>query len=369
MPYLICEECNIYYEIEDDFDLRELENCGECGKKLKYYETIDEYYNESDQNQIDTEDSYSSPVNESDEHQPNNDAHQLSKTNENSQNKLIDTDDHYSPETNAKYNPKDTTGPYYPQINQTNNYNLIAISGFIILLLGIGVLIFAFMSPFLFLSQNIGTLNSTSSFQSILNGFTQVVMTYILSFVLIISGLFIYLFGKKKNNDVKKSNEKVEKRSHYLHRLPEGYFILNKVRIPLKNINFSHVIIGPTGIFLIKIKKLSGNIVVNENELLTGTGNNKHIAGNPGRKLKTETIELSRFLSSKGFDISHLKISTILAFSNDNFQIEKAPSFFEVLKLEEIDDFIVNSRRKMDETDVIEAMVLLEPYSKEVFKT
>jgi hypothetical protein len=93
------------------------------------------------------------------------------------------------------------------------------------------------------------------------------------------------------------------------------------------------------------------------------------MAGSHGRKLKTETIEFNRFLASHGLNIPHLMINTILAFSNDNFEIEKKPSFYEVLNLEQIPDFIIGWKRKMDETDAIEAMILLEPYSKEVLKT
>jgi hypothetical protein len=120
----------------------------------------------------------------------------------------------------------------------------------------------------------------------------------------------------------------------------------------------------------IEIKKLKGNFIINENEWYTEKrSNNRNMAGSQSKKLKTETIEFNRFLASRGLDISHLIIKPIIAFSNDNFKIEKKPSFYEVLKLGQIDDFIVNSRRRMDETDVIEAMVLLEPYTREVLKT
>ena len=42
MGYLICEECNIYYEAEDEM---EAENfvC-ECGNKTVYFEYLEDYY-------------------------------------------------------------------------------------------------------------------------------------------------------------------------------------------------------------------------------------------------------------------------------------------------------------------------------------
>lgn len=48
MPYLICEKCNLYYEIEDRNEMKDFHTC-ECGSELKYYETIEEYmYGESE---------------------------------------------------------------------------------------------------------------------------------------------------------------------------------------------------------------------------------------------------------------------------------------------------------------------------------
>jgi len=47
MHYLICSNCDIYYEIEENFDLDSLNNCEKCGAKLKKYKSLDEYYNEN----------------------------------------------------------------------------------------------------------------------------------------------------------------------------------------------------------------------------------------------------------------------------------------------------------------------------------
>ena len=46
MGYLICGNCDIYYEVEDDFDKESFDNCEQCGEKLKFYYSFDDYYNE-----------------------------------------------------------------------------------------------------------------------------------------------------------------------------------------------------------------------------------------------------------------------------------------------------------------------------------
>lgn len=47
MHYLICNKCEVYYEIEEDFDLDSLKTCGECGNRLKLYNSFDDYYNKN----------------------------------------------------------------------------------------------------------------------------------------------------------------------------------------------------------------------------------------------------------------------------------------------------------------------------------
>ncbi|MEN6294348.1 MAG: hypothetical protein ABFD07_20330 [Methanobacterium sp.] len=42
MPYLICDKCNLYYEIEDRNEMEDFHTC-ECGNELQYFNTIEEY--------------------------------------------------------------------------------------------------------------------------------------------------------------------------------------------------------------------------------------------------------------------------------------------------------------------------------------
>lgn len=42
MPYLVCDRCDVYYEIQDKDEMLELSHC-ECGNPLKYYDSLEEY--------------------------------------------------------------------------------------------------------------------------------------------------------------------------------------------------------------------------------------------------------------------------------------------------------------------------------------
>ena len=42
MPYLICNKCNVYYDIENKNEMDDFHTC-ECGNELKYFDTMEEY--------------------------------------------------------------------------------------------------------------------------------------------------------------------------------------------------------------------------------------------------------------------------------------------------------------------------------------
>ena len=46
MGYLICKNCEVYYEI--DKDINDFDTCENCGEKLNYYDSFDDYYKEAE---------------------------------------------------------------------------------------------------------------------------------------------------------------------------------------------------------------------------------------------------------------------------------------------------------------------------------
>lgn len=46
MGYLICKNCEVYYEADDSSN--NLSTCEKCGGNLKYYDSFDDYYNETE---------------------------------------------------------------------------------------------------------------------------------------------------------------------------------------------------------------------------------------------------------------------------------------------------------------------------------
>jgi len=249
MSYLICNMCEIYYEINSDFDFNTLKTCEKCNRELKYYSNFDEYYTE----------------------------------------------------------------------------------------------------------KNSG-IKKENAFKSL---------------ILMITDVFIRLYSKK-NRDIKEANtinenkiksiRKENSTTNYFKKLPEGHFILNNLRIQDRKLKIDHVVIGPIGIFLIHLKNSNGHYIINDNEWLNDKGKiTGNMLENP-QQVKLNAIEFKRFLDSKNLNIDYLLINSIVAFSNRNFTVRKMPRAYNVMRVEEISNFITNSKTKMDMGTITEAVLLLEPY-------
>ena len=310
MPYLICNECEIYYEIEPDFDPHTLKNCEKCGLQLKYYENLDDYYK-----------------------------------NENQDN---------TGKKNSNIHPK---------------YAKITTAGFVLAVIGLFMLILAYVSPIFLIYQNANNL---------LNLSLQMLSLYIIAVFIMTTGVFTYLYGKRNGkimrNNVKnenKGNRIINKKTgvSFLNDLPEGYFILNKVKIPDKKIKINHVVVGPTGIFLIHINNLRGHYIINENKWMDDIGKiaSKTVV-NP-QQVKLNAIELKTFLESKNLNIDYIKINSIVAFPNNNFTLRKMPKTYTVMNTQRISNFIVNSKTKIDLDTATETVVLLEHYCSNIIRS
>ena len=319
MPYLICDDCEIYYEIESDFNPDTLKACEKCGLQLKYYENFDDYYKSKNINNTD-----------------------------------------YKAEENY---------------NTHSKYGKITTAGFIIAIVGLFILILAYISPIFWISQSTNNLKTPSN---LLNLSLQIIFIYIIAVLIMAAGVITYLYGKRngKTTRTRVNNEKrrqvaVRKNStaNYFKNLPEGYFILNKLKIPNKRIKINHVVIGPTGIFLIHINNLHGHYIINENKWMDDIGKivSKTVI-NP-QQVKLNAIELKRFLESKNLNIDYVLINSIVAFPNNNFKVRKMPKTYTVISTKEISNFIVNSKLKMDLSTVTEIVILLERYCSEIVRS
>ncbi len=277
MGYLICDNCNVYYEVDgnsNDFD-----TCQKCGSKLEFYSSFEDYYNKNDEAQRE----------------------------------------------------KIAVGKGYAE-KKSSKYNFILILGAIFCLIGLFGFIITFLS---------------------------------LLILVIGAGLIYYGYnnGKSWNKGIKGEFIVAE----YLNQLPEDYFVFNDVKFPGSYGNLDHVVVGPTGIYVIETKNYGGFFLVKGDEWFYKNGSRiKKAKGQPGKQVMAGSISLKKFLEDNGINTDSVWINSIVTLINKNFKIEQKPKHYTVLFPSTIPQFILNSNKKIDMNILKEAALLIEPYCIEL---
>jgi len=277
MGYLICDNCDVYYELVGD--LNDFDTCENCGNKLKFYDSFDDYYNENSEGQRE---------------------------------KII-FGKGYAEKKSSKYNSILIIG---------TDFSLIGLLGFIVTFLSLLILIIGF-------------------------------------------GLIYYGYnaGKSWNKGIKGEYIVAE----YLNQLPEDYFVFNDVKFPGSYGNLDHIVVGPTGIYVIETKNYKGFFLVKGNEFFYKNGSRvKKAKGQPGKQVMANSMSLKKFLEDNGVNMDGVWISSIVTLIDNNFKIEQKPKYYNVLFPSTIPQFILNSKRNIDRDILKEATLLIKPYCIEL---
>lgn len=277
MGYLIFDNCDVYYEVDRDFN--DFDTCENCGNKLKFFSSFDDYYNENSEGQRE----------------------------------------------------KIAVGKGYAE-KKSSKYNSILITGAIFCLIG-------------------------------LLGF---IVTFLSLLILVIGvGLIYYGYNSGKSWNKGINGEFIV--AEYLNQLPEDYFVFNDVKFPGSYGNLDHVVVGPTGIYVIETKNYNGYFLVKDTEWFYKNGNRvKKAKGQPGKQVMTNSLSLKKFLVDNGVNMDGIWVNSIVTLINNNFRIEQKPKHYTVLFPSTIPQFILNSNRKIDMNILKEVALLIELYCIEL---
>ena len=166
MPYLICNECEIYYEIESDFDPDALKTCEKCGSQLKYYENFDDYYKNE----------------------------------------------------NINHNAYEDEGNF----STYSKYTKITTAGFILAIIGLFVFILAYISPIFWISNT----NNFKNPDNLLNLSLHIIFLYIIAIFIMATGVLTYLYGKRNGKIMRTHvNNKNQRKKIVKRNSTANYFI------------------------------------------------------------------------------------------------------------------------------------------------
>ncbi|MGB9980520.1 nuclease-related domain-containing protein [Methanobacterium sp.] len=135
-------------------------------------------------------------------------------------------------------------------------------------------------------------------------------------------GLIFYGYnhGKSWNKGIKGEYYVAE----YLDQLPKDYFVFNDVKFPGSYGNLDHIVLGPSGIYVIETKNYEGNFLVKGNELFYKNGNRvKRAKGQPGIQVMVNSMSLKKFLENNGINMDSVWINSIVTLINNYLKLNK----------------------------------------------
>lgn len=197
----------------------------------------------------------------------------------------------------------------------------------------------------------------------IIVGIIGIVMLNIIGLIIVIAGALVCYYGYNEGRSWIKGDEGEKLVSLYLEDLPGGYFTFNDVTIPGGKGNFDHVVIGPTGIFLIETKNYSGFFKIYGNDWYSRSSGQK-MERNPGNQVRLNALDLSKFLNKKLG--RRIWITGVVTLINNNFKVIKKPEYYSVVGARDLTRFILRNDDKIDKETVNNVVNFIQDYSTEI---
>ena len=138
--------------------------------------------------------------------------------------------------------------------------------------------------------------------------------------------------------------------------MSDDYFLINDVQLVAgKRSNIDHIVLGPTGIFVLETKNHGGKIVCYEDSW-TGIGQNPFTQARVNASIAYKVIKASGI-----FEAKLPWIQAVAVFANKKVELDrrKAPSKVEVLKIDELTNYITQETRRLSAQEI-------ESMSKEI---
>jgi hypothetical protein len=136
-------------------------------------------------------------------------------------------------------------------------------------------------------------------------GLSQVGILFFL--LAVIAGLLL-AWGDRRLGNYLKGAKGEEWVAHELSFLPSSYTVFNGLRLGGKQ-NFDHIVVGPSGVFVVETKNWKGSVEFRDGKLYAG---GKEPSRPPLRQVKAATAELVDFLDDS--DSGGVPVHSVLCF-------------------------------------------------------
>lgn len=151
-----------------------------------------------------------------------------------------------------------------------------------------------------------------------------------------------------------------------LNKLPKNYFVFHDVKMPKGRGNIDHIVVGPTGLFVIETKNYSGKYQIKGNKwYYYKDGKFNKMDKNPGNQLIRNIMDLKSFLNAKGIK-SEIYANGIIAFVQNNYSITQEPKNYKVFSPAMIPQYIISKQKSSDLKTLAKIAEEIEPYCTEL---
>lgn len=180
---------------------------------------------------------------------------------------------------------------------------------------------------------------------------------------IILGGYFALAYGYNESHKWKKGSKDEKLVSKYLNKLPEGYYVFNNVKLPTKRCNIDHIVLGPSGLFVIETINLEGHYTVNGDEWLYDEYSQQVSSNsNPGKEVKSDTIALKQYLMENNINLNDTWVNSVVAFKG-KYKIRKPPENYDLMLPERVATFILEGESTLNSNIIEKTLPLIKSYS------
>ena len=134
--------------------------------------------------------------------------------------------------------------------------------------------------------------------------------------------------------------------------LDDSYYLINDIRLsPHQNID--HIVIGPTGVFVIETKNYEGEIVCNKDvwviRYYAGGEIKDYTIKSPTKQVKRNALKVKKTLEKINPDIW---INAIVVFTSNNAILHLKDCSVPILKISELSEYIKSKRKLLSPQQV-----------------
>jgi len=181
--------------------------------------------------------------------------------------------------------------------------------------------------------------------------------------LLVMVGLIIVKYGWSKRRIWSKGAKGEKIVAKKLKKLPKKYTAIRDVKIPNLGGDIDHVVVGPTGIYVIETKNYKPTYIPDEDCWYHTSG--RKSPQNPAKQVKLQASKLNDFLVRKlGKKLKKTTINPVISPINHNLIFKKDIKSYEIVFPEDLVFYLSHRRKILSSKEVKEIINILAKYGR-----